>query len=378
MTTAQTSTRQFLSNDKVFTLCDMASAHLNDILDELGIRYKSTPKLAYFACPIHGGDNPSAVNIYRDGYSVKGFWRCNTQHCENKWGKNLVGFVRGTLSAQAKKDATFREAVNFICDVLGTKFEDIKIDKQYLDQQKFVKNQYVNRKVVIQGGIHRSEVRKRLEIPSELYIQKGFDRQILDDYDVGLCKLPGKEMSNRVVFPVYDEENRLVGCVGRSIFNPCSSCGYYHGETECPSKNVGFSEYTKWRNSSNFNTGRNFFNFFHAKPFVDKLSSVIIVEGQTDVLKLEMAGIHNSFGIFGDDLTDDQQILLEGSGALSIVIALDSDEAGKKGQENIIKKLNKYYRLFPIELKSHDIGDMSVEEIKDTLLPTIEKSYRRF
>jgi hypothetical protein len=68
--------------------------------------------------------------------------------------------------------------------------------------------------------IERRYVTSSLVIPSEYYISRGYSAEILSKYDIGLCNKDGKEMSDRVVAPIYSDDHRyVVGCTGRSIYN---------------------------------------------------------------------------------------------------------------------------------------------------------------
>ena len=49
---------------------------------------------------------------------------------------------------------------------------------------------------------------------------KDFNAFILNKYDVGLCNRPNKEMSGRVVVPIYNSNYKsMIGCSGRRIYN---------------------------------------------------------------------------------------------------------------------------------------------------------------
>ena len=104
-----------------------------------------------------------------------------------------------------------------------------------------------------------------------------------------------------------------------------------------------------------------------------KTSSAIIVESPGNVWRLEEAGIHNSVGIFGSSLSDRQKIILDGSGAMNIIILADNDDAGKKAAQQIKKKCEKTYNIYIAQITKTDIGEMSVEEIKSEIKPFLEK-----
>jgi DNA primase len=84
------------------------------------------------------------------------------------------------------------------------------------------------------------------------------------------------------------------------------------------------------------------------------------------------AGFKNTVGIFGSSINDDQLILLESSGALDLIILTDSDEAGDKAFEQIIKKCGRRFNYLRPSISHKDVGDMSVEQIKEELSPQLK------
>jgi DNA primase len=108
------------------------------------------------------------------------------------------------------------------------------------------------------------------------------------------------------------------------------------------------------------------------KEHILRTKAAILVEGQGDVWRLSEAGIFNAVGMFGCSLSEQQRIILERSGALSLVILTDSDEAGQVGKEKIKQKCDKLFNLYFPSSSSKDVGDMKIEDIKSNLLPQIE------
>ena len=120
-----------------------------------------------------------------------------------------------------------------------------------------------------------------------------------------------KQMRNRVVAPVYDDDFEcMVGCVGRIMHED------YNGR--------------KWVNSKKFYAGAWLYGYWLSREHIKNSRMAVLVEGQGDVWRLWEAGIKNVVGMFGSGLTDTQIRILETSGATTLVLLPDNDEAGAK------------------------------------------------
>ena len=84
------------------------------------------------------------------------------------------------------------------------------------------------------------------------------------------------------------------------------------------------------------------------------------------------AGYTNTVGIFGSSINEDQLILLEQSGALNLIILTDSDEAGNKAYEQIVKKCGRRFNYFRPEISQKDVGDMDIAQIQEQLNPQLQ------
>lgn len=198
--------------------------------------------------------------------------------------------------------------------------------------------------------ITRDVVRSRLKIPAQYYLDRNFSPDILSEFDVGLCDNPKAEMYNRIVFPVYDDtDTYMIGCVGRTI-------------CEDP---------RKWKNQAGFNKSSYLYNIGKALPYIKKTKSVIVCEGQGDVMRMFEAGIKNVVGLFGCSLSESQEFLIQRTGALTLYILTDEDEAGKKARDKIVSKMKNLFTIRHLHSLEKDVGEMSVKEIQERILPQI-------
>ena len=196
-------------------------------------------------------------------------------------------------------------------------------------------------------------------------MSRGFNKSILENYDVGECKSQTKEMANRAVVPIYDNDHKImIGCTGRSIFEKCNNCkGYHNPEHDCPSAEEVW-KYSKWRHSAGFKTQECLYNLWFAKESIKNTGTVILVESPGNVWKLEENGIHNSVALFGSNLTDRQKMILDTSGAMKIIVIMDSDDAGKKARAIIDQKCSRTYNIEHKYLAKNDLAEMTNDEIK--------------
>jgi 5S rRNA maturation endonuclease (ribonuclease M5) len=265
--------------------------------------------------------------------------------------------------------------VSFAQKFLNLSLEDIKVSKKSIEKTKFINSiRYItdNKENKVKG-ITRNQAVKALKIPSKYFIDRGFSHQILARYDVGECFNPNKEMYNRAVVPIYDDKYEyMIGCTGRSIFEKCDKCSAYHNPNEqCPEPD-NLWKFSKWRHSYKFKTQEHLYNMCFAKKHIKEMRSAVIVESPGNVWRLEEAGIHNSVAIFGSSLADRQKLLLDMSGAMSLILIMDNDQAGKKAREQITKKCSKIYNIYNIDIPEKDIACMSIDQIQAYILPKIK------
>ena len=374
-----TKTFRSYNQHQLKVMCDSLCDNIEKLLEVLGIdNIKHNGKMLVGECPIHNGDNKSAFNLYPDGEHYRGNWKCRTHNCDKIFKGSIIGFIRGVLSSKkyewqkdGDKTASFQETLEFIESFVGQKLHNIKISKTEIEKKTFtniVKNIVTADTVLIQHKVTRPNVRSSLSIPSQYFISRGFTKEILDKYDVGLCNKPEKEMYNRAVAPIYDQNHKyIVGCTGRSIFEKCNLCNSYHNpDAQCPNKE-DIWKFPKWKHNADFKSQNYLYNFWYAKDFIMETSSAILVESPGNVWRLEECGIHNSVALFGAHLSDRQKIILDGSGAMKLIVITDNDEAGEKARETIHDKCKNTYNILNIRINKGDIAELSCEEINEQI-----------
>lgn len=321
--------------------------------------YYESNNLLVSNCPIHDGDNPSAfnINIDEDNEEHYGKWFCNTKNCHNdKPGKDIISLLWMLLEKKHNSEFTFPQVIKF-CNKFCS---DVSVDEKnvYVHSNdpldKLLKFEKKKKAKEASTKINRTIVRNRLVFPAKFYIDRGFTKEALNEFDVGLCTNPSSQMYNRVVFPVYDENDEyMIGCTGRTICNSPK----------------------KWINQKGFNKSNFLYNYGKAMEHIRSTGTIILVEGQGDVIRLWESGIRNAVGMFGSKISDAQEFLIQKTGVSNIVIMSDNDDAGRACSTDLINRLRYLFNIYTIVLPKNDIGDMTVEEINQIIKPQIEGKF---
>ena len=370
------------NQDQLKALSIMLCNVSDDLMVKLGLNLRKDSRKYSGCCPVHSGDNVSALNVYYVGYSLPGYWVCRTKHCEKEFNSTIIGFIRGVLSNQkgwsSKSDQkiSFSECLQWCLDFLGKKPEDIKVDKNDIEKYKFMSlaNTIDLKKEEIKNTWTIKEFESAIDQSNVKYfLDKGYSQEIIKKYKIGMSKKQDKEHPsyNRIIVPFLDETGKyVIGAQGRSVFDKCGMCDLYHDPSVyCPTKILGHS---KWSNiPEGFQISQTFFNYWNAKNEIKKKGDVIIVEGPPDVLRLEDAGIHNSIAICGSNMTDSQQILLEQLCIYNIYLLMDNDEAGINCKMSIYDKMKRQCNIKDLLLPSgfKDIGEIrNLEKVREICL----------
>ncbi len=131
------------------------------ILSALRIDFNETSNRFFFSCPIHQSDNYSSLTIYKSGE-----WRCFTKGCHLNAERGIVGFVMSYLRCDKEK------ALEFCLNACN------------------LKREIVHRKRIPQKeiSVDRSLILPYVDPNLEFYLRRGYSLDILDKYDIFLCK----------------------------------------------------------------------------------------------------------------------------------------------------------------------------------------------
>lgn len=325
----------------------LSDNHL-EVFARLNMNYEDFGDNVYCTCPAHeDSDNPRAFS-----YSVdKQIWKCWTKDCQSHYNNDIFGLIRGALSKQRGEEVDFSAVLqwatsNFKCDT--TQAPPAVEDSDFVKTVKIIKRkEYTHNSKPIEID--------QYDIPSEYFISRGFTKQTLSYFEIGDYYSKGT-LNERSIIPIYnDDGSSLIGVTARAI------------------KEYRMPKYLIY--PKGFDKNAYFYNYHRAINSIRKTSTVFLTEGQGDVWKLYEAGVQNAVGLFGKTLSDKQEAKLNQMGVTHVVALLDNDQAGREAKVKIQRQLGRMYTMIFPKMIKKDIGDMTLQEIKDTILCNLKGMY---
>ena len=358
-------------------LCTKVTQNIDNFLDHFGIDdLQHRREKLVGCCPVHAGDNKTALNFWIEGDEVVGNWKCHTHQCEKTFVNSAVGFIRGLLSRfemnwqetyQKDRIYPFGKTIKFCSQKLGLSEVDYKnhVDTTQIEKYRFTrqfKKQYKK-----QNGIYipREQYINSVNIPSKYYINT-FPAPLLQRYDIGICSNPNKPMYQRSVFPIYnDDRTHVVGCSGRSVWeDKCGKCNNYHN----PIHACNYIPSPKWKHNTGFDADNFFFNQWFAKDLIKEKQEVFITESPGNCLRLVEAGFENTLACLGTNFSDFHKRTLNEWGVLRIVYIKDAGSAGEEAAKKIQAKMGGLCNIKIPELNlKDDIVELSAQELSQQL-----------
>lgn len=305
----------------------------NDIVDIIG-SYISLNDKNKALCPFHNDHSPS-FSVHPD----KQIYKCFS--CGESG--NVITFVEKFLGI------SFQEAVKLLADRAGIKLninvpkKTNKYDKYYEitdtvnkyfknnifssnGQQalKYLNDRHIDKDIINEFNIGLSTNNKLHEILAKKYnledllkidIVREVDNKIYDTFQ------------NRIMFPIIDEDNNIVGFSGRK---------YLANDLD----NKQLSKYVNSRETDIFIKSKIFYNINNALPNIKKSKEIIITEGFMDTIRMVSIGYNNTVALMGTAFTKehlDKIIKYK----CRVVLNLDQDNAGVLGTISIGDELIK-------------------------------------
>lgn len=278
-------------------------------LKRVGSNYAAT-------CPFHNEKSPSFMVS-----PSKGIFHC--------YGCGIGGDSIKFVMEYEKLN--FVEAIEKIADMLDFRLE--------YDNKERVKRTDTLEKV---AAFYHTSLLDSSSVLEYLH-KRGIDDRLIAQWNLGLCpsharhqafinaqNLPTDELlkngiigkneqpsptpfyarfSERVMFPIYSPNGKVVGFGGRSL------------------KDGAPAKYLNSPQSPLFNKSRLLYGYHIAKQAIFASKQIIITEGYIDTIMLHKAGINNAVATLGTALTKEHIPLLN-KGEPEIILSYDGDKAG--------------------------------------------------
>ncbi len=142
---------------------------------------------------------------------------------------------------------------------------------------------------------------------------EGFDEALLETAGLAVRNERGlyDRFRKRVMFPICDEQGRVIGFSGRVL-----------REEDSPAKYVNSPETPLFRKS------RVLYAIDKARRVIVEKRQAVLCEGQIDTLRCHLAGIENAVAAQGTAVTEEHARILKRYGD-EVVVMLDADTAGQ-------------------------------------------------
>lgn len=289
--------------------------------------------------PCHeGADNPTSFAYYFDN----GLWQCFSNNCHQQYGSDTLGLI------MAVKKCSYQEAVNLAEKILSGKKVNSTIPTRRI-VKAFIKNDNIDEH--LRQHVYSNDTLQRLSNPFAYTKFRGLDYNVVRAMGGGIARQASNGWYNRLVFPVKNVVGGIVGFTGRKT-DDCWGPKWIHGPKD------------------RFRKDLNLFNIDRATSHIELASSVILVEGPIDVIKLEMAGYKNVVATLGTSISEDQIKLLTATYAVAVFLGYDNDEAGQTATMRVQRKLEAgLFDQYILQYRGtkKDWGECSIEEIESIM-----------
>lgn len=334
------------------------STNVRVLMDLYGVRYRhgDDGKIYRSACPIHRGDNPTAFTFNNETKH----YRCFTNGCSG----DVIEFVK------RMEGINFWQALKKLGEINGIDVEDFDASDihknkymRFVEKSKKYFEDIEKRKAEMDEGSNKArdeeEIKTYIPLPSICSdsSKRNIDYETQTDFNVMFGRMEEDPFRHiRIIMPIYDENNRYIGQVGRSWKDGISPKYWYQ-----PKGLI--------KNLFNFNLNRAKYHVYDADH---NIPTLFVCEGCFDVIKLWRMGYKNTIAIFGSEPTE-RQVKLMVSVADKIVLCLDDDISGVKATVTIFKIVAEKFpglKLFvlPITFGKKDVGNMNEEQISEAMV----------
>ena len=276
-------------------------------------------------CPFHDDHSPSmSVSPEKQIYTcfscgasgnvftfVSDFEKISFSEAVKLLGEKVGINVSNDIKVNTKRDEYFD-----IYDLASKFYQNSLNSSLGKNAIEYLENRHLDKETIKKFGIGLSI--QKVSLTKYLTNKKySLDKLI----DIGLTNDNGNDIFvSRIMFPIWDLSGNVVAFSGR-IYNTKDN-----------------SKYINTKETDNFKKGKILYNYHIAKEYLKKKDTVIIMEGQMDVIRASTVGINNCIATMGTALTKDHKMVLKNM-AKNIILCFDGDAAGEKATLSAIELL---------------------------------------
>lgn len=304
--------------------------------------------------PTHSGQaTKNSFTVNRD----KNVWACQSASCVSgrggRKGGNVLDFV-AVMEDCSIRDAALKLQDWFNVEASNERPSDYKPGNgrkkqpgELVAEKKDEKEEPETNGEDPESGSPNEPLKftlKSVDSGHEYLTRRGIRPETAEYFGVGHFYGKGS-MAGRVVIPIHSGEGDLIAYAGRAI-----------EEGEEP----------KYKLPVGFRKSLTLFNLHRALESSDT-SSVVVVEGYFDCMKVHQAGFPNVVALMGSSLSEAQETLLA-SNSKRVILMLDGDSGGRSAATQIAARLARkmFVRLVGVpEAKQPD--QLSSEDIQELL-----------
>lgn len=297
------------------------SGSIYNYLVQMG--YSPNEQGDYFRCTAvyRGGDNPTALSVHK----ASGRWSDFPQGISNAPFEKLIQLTLGESHEEFLEKYKLTEGLSDI-------------------QEVYKKDDYMK------NDVYSPSLLNSLLNLYTFYEKRGITRETQNAYLAGYAS-SGK-MYGRMVFPIYDECNQIIGFAGRDVYERHTR-GIPKWKIIGKKKNFVYPFFLPLMREK-------FFESF------DKNKEVVIVESIGDSMALYQQGIFNNLVIFGLNGGDGLFGFLNRLNPQKIIISLNNDKnseinRGLIGAIKVYTALSGLFSVDKLEIRlplMNDFGDM--------------------
>ena len=263
-------------------------------------------------CPFHGETTPSFVVS-----PAKQIYHCFGCGVGGDSIKFVMEYEKLTYPETIEKLASMNN-FNLEYEENTEKKQDTKIIEEVnkFYQKLFVSNdivkEYIHERGISEFSIEKFEIGYAPVSIDTINFLKSNHYNLPDAIDLGIIDTGTNGLYSRfierITFPIYSINARLVGFGGRTITG--------HN-----------AKYVNSPQTKLFNKSKLLYGYQIAKEYIYKKNQIIVCEGYLDVIMLHQAGFNTAVATLGTALTADHLPLLR-RGEPKVILAYDGDKAG--------------------------------------------------